>query len=50
MLNSFAMMPAGLAAGTQSKPIQRAAHRSRKNAASYAAIFGIFCARGNRAK
>jgi hypothetical protein len=46
MLNSFAMMPAGFAAGTQSKPIHRAAHRSRKDAASYAAIFGIFCVRG----
>jgi hypothetical protein len=42
MLNSFAMMHAGFAAGTQSHPIHPARHCSGNKALSSAAIFGIF--------
>jgi hypothetical protein len=42
MLNSFAMMHAGLATGTQSHPIHPARHCSGNKALSAAAIFGIF--------
>jgi predicted benzoate:H+ symporter BenE len=44
MVNSFAMMHAGLVTGPHSSPIHRARYRSRENAAVAAAIFGIFSA------
>jgi hypothetical protein len=51
MLNSFAIgCTQAVGPAHIQLPIHRARHRSRKNPASHAAIFGIFCERRNRTK